>query len=213
MCSVDRLQLDLERVVSVSLKSVGVDISEIASTDTQSLELVRRTLSDYYARMGQVYLLRHEAQEAYAARASRKYFVAKNARDSICGVICVDPGAHEVKGVAGEFGIDISCLDRMVEFRRFASFDELRSPAVSTALMASAARWAVMHEYRGVLALTRSVQRRFFMRFGLAGLTPASRKLADRNDGEYWLMKGDWPSISVAAERFLLSNKLTLAAS
>ena len=208
----ERLLHDLERVVSTSLETAGVDILELAASDAQGLQRVLRTLSDYYARKGQCYLLRNDEQEDAATRLSRKYFLAKNDRNAICGVICVDPCAHEVRGLAHQFGLDASCLKRKVEFRRFVSLDEKRSPAVSTALMATAARWALMHEYRGVLALTRSVQRRFFMRFGLASLTPAAQPLVDRGDGEYWLMSGDWPSISVAAERFLHKNQTAMTA-
>ena len=162
-------------------------------------------LSKFYCENGQNYLLSKYQQEVdlrIGSDARSMVFVARNNDGRIESGLRITPSPFEFPQIIESAKALEGHLKNHVEFSRLISLSSSGNFAAS-AVMAEACRWACINGYSGVVALARDAQRRYFSKFGLIPATQNAFHIPERDNGLYWLLKGDWATIAVATERFL----------
>jgi hypothetical protein len=175
----------------------GVVVDELPAVDANTL------LSAYYRRTNQTYLIEENAAAHVTEPASSVFWVARDASRAQRGVISTASSTSEISRLCSGAGIAVPDAQGYAEVKRFVTFGDAPNPGVPLGLMAAATRWCVRKEFRGIMALTRSIQARFFARFGLSSYVASSFNIPERQDAEYWLLHAEWATIERAADHCL----------
>ncbi|UXY15180.1 hypothetical protein N8I74_17990 [Chitiniphilus purpureus] len=130
---------------------------------------------------------------------SRSAHVWVTSRGEIAGSMRMTPFPFEIESVlpAGHH-MTSPYLDH-VEFGRLVTSS--RNSCIFEKLMALACHSAIIQEYKGIVAMCRSVQRRLFERYGLTPLTIDPITIENRANGAYWVMQATWSDLYSALEK------------
>jgi hypothetical protein len=178
-----------------------------------SLVEVNKFLAEQMTFHGQQYLRSEEVIQIIGALTIEErsaHFVVRQ-EGAIVAILRATPYPFELSRSTEQLRDEALSLSSYLEFSRlYVRQSAMARVWVGPMLLASAAEWAILNGFEGLVALSKMPQKRLYERFGLRPRWRESLVIPMRQNGEYWLMRGRWSEMYNSIKRLNIVSRVGL---